>query len=38
MDQGRWDRMDAIEQDIARKESALGELRADQASLKDEPQ
>ena len=31
-----WDRMDAIEQDIARKESALGELRAELASLKDE--
>ena len=31
-----WDRMDAIEQDIARKESALGELRTELASLKDE--
>ena len=31
-----WDRMDAIEQDIARKENALVEQRAQLASLKDE--
>ena len=31
-----WDRMDAIEQDIERKESALSELRTELASLKDD--
>ena len=31
-----WDRMEAIEQDIARKENALGELRSELATLKDE--
>ena len=31
-----WDRMDAIEQDIANKESALGELQSELASLKDD--